>query len=490
MSKISELSDGGSLVSTDYLIAVRSGGNVKVRMDEINVDQVDLGDNEFIRLGNSQDLTLVHNASNSIINQAGIGDLLIQKAGSTKLTVNSTGIDVTGTVTADGLTVSSTGEVVSTISSTSTSGARGAKLRLNVASTGGDDPAGTIEFTYGTGYTVAGSIAMSHTNPAMKFLTGTTERMRIDNSGNVGINTGSGSPVGKLHVNDSSGAILAITRTSGATSGNLGVIRFGNTDVDSNLANITAIQGGATDSSALTFETQSTGGATTERMRIDSSGNVGIGNATVASTRFAVTGSVVGANIETTSATAGHEALIVNRQNSDGIAIAINKEGTTVGSIGILNSDNLTITGDIADHGGLQFGTHSVVPMEAGSDSNGTIDLGTNDARFKDLYLSGGVKLSGTSGIDDLSTSVSTSAVVITSAVDYGTLSIVAGNSAGNIFTDLVFWATTMGATVVTSGTVSGAPAARTYTVVGSALKLAMASGTYAVKTTNLKGSL
>ena len=96
MSKISELSDGGSLVSTDYLIAVRSGGNVKVRMDQINVDQIDLGDNEFIRLGNSQDLTLVHDASNSIINQAGIGDLLIQKAGSTKLTVNSTGIDVTG----------------------------------------------------------------------------------------------------------------------------------------------------------------------------------------------------------------------------------------------------------------------------------------------------------------------------------------------------------------------------------------------------------
>ena len=104
MSKISELSDGGSLVSSDYLIAVRSGGNVKVRMDQINVDQIDLGDNEFIRLGNSQDLTIVHAATQSIINQAGIGDLLIQKAGSTKLTVNSSGIDVTGTVTADGVT--------------------------------------------------------------------------------------------------------------------------------------------------------------------------------------------------------------------------------------------------------------------------------------------------------------------------------------------------------------------------------------------------
>jgi len=106
MSKISELSDGGSLVSSDYLIAVRSGGNVKVRMDSINVDQVDLGDNEFIRLGNSQDLTMVHTPTQSIINQAGIGDLLIQKAGATKLTINATGIDVTGSVTADGATVS------------------------------------------------------------------------------------------------------------------------------------------------------------------------------------------------------------------------------------------------------------------------------------------------------------------------------------------------------------------------------------------------
>ena len=105
MSKISELSDGGSLVSSDYLIAVRSGGNVKVRMDSINVDQVDLGDNEFIRLGNSQDLTMVHTSTQSIINQAGIGDLLLQKAGATKLTINATGIDVTGNTESDTVTI-------------------------------------------------------------------------------------------------------------------------------------------------------------------------------------------------------------------------------------------------------------------------------------------------------------------------------------------------------------------------------------------------
>jgi hypothetical protein len=93
VSKISELSDGGSLVSSDYLIAVRSGGNVKVRMDQINVDQVDLGDNEFIRLGNSQDLTMVHTSTQSIINQAGTGDLLIQKAGATKASITANGLE-------------------------------------------------------------------------------------------------------------------------------------------------------------------------------------------------------------------------------------------------------------------------------------------------------------------------------------------------------------------------------------------------------------
>jgi len=38
MSKISELSDGGALQSTDYLIAVRSGGNVKVQPGSMSVD--------------------------------------------------------------------------------------------------------------------------------------------------------------------------------------------------------------------------------------------------------------------------------------------------------------------------------------------------------------------------------------------------------------------------------------------------------------------
>ena len=154
MSKISELSDGGSLVSSDYLIAVRSGGNVKVRMDQINVDQVDLGDNEFIRLGNSQDLTMVHTSTQSIINQAGIGDLLLHKAGATKLTINASGIDVTGTVTADGLTVDGASEIRSTLDAT-----------LNITSTAftvnSGDVYGSLNFV-----TEDGSVASGRKNAA------------------------------------------------------------------------------------------------------------------------------------------------------------------------------------------------------------------------------------------------------------------------------------------------------------------------------------
>ena len=92
------------------------------------------------------------------------------------------------------LDAASSGEVIGTIRSTSASGPRQATLRLNVPSTGGDDPAGKVQFTYGTGYSVAGSIEMTHTNPNMKFFTGTTERMRIDSSGNLLVGTTDSNP--------------------------------------------------------------------------------------------------------------------------------------------------------------------------------------------------------------------------------------------------------------------------------------------------------
>jgi hypothetical protein len=101
------------------------------------------------------------------------------------------------------------------------------------------------------------------------------------------------------------------------------------------------------------------------------------------------------------------------------------------------------------------------------------------------ITLQGNGSIMGTAG-----TSVSTSAVSITTTPrDYGTLSIVVGNSGGNIFSDLVYWGTTFGAVVMQSKTVSGGPVGRTYSVASSILRVAMASGTYSVTTNSFSGA-
>ena len=60
---------------------------------------VDFNDNVKARWGTDNDLEIFCNNSNSIINDAGVGDLLFQVGGSTKATVSSTGLGVTGALT-------------------------------------------------------------------------------------------------------------------------------------------------------------------------------------------------------------------------------------------------------------------------------------------------------------------------------------------------------------------------------------------------------
>ena len=105
-------------------------------------------------------------------------------------------------------------------------------------------------------------------------LAGST-KVVIGGTGLVGI--GTNNPVYTLQANGANGGIIGVTRTTGNTTGTLGHVRFGNTDIDSDLANIKGIQDGATDSARLEFETQATGGAATTRMTIKSNGSVGIG---------------------------------------------------------------------------------------------------------------------------------------------------------------------------------------------------------------------
>jgi len=99
-------------------------------------------------------------------------------------------------------------------------------------------------------------------NHALGFTTNDTERMRIDSSGNVGI--GTSAPVQKLQVHGSDGNDV-YTRISNTDSGTSAGLLLGLNGNEEGIVRVETNQ-------ALILGTNNT-----ERMRIDSSGNVGIG---------------------------------------------------------------------------------------------------------------------------------------------------------------------------------------------------------------------
>ena len=202
-----------------------------------------------------------------------------------------------------------------------------------------------------------------------------TERMRVDDTG-VGI--GTSSPATKLHVNGG--------RSTFYSQDNYAV----------GVGNIAGQLGGYVGSPSVNVMSFSEPGGV-ERMRIDASGNLLVDKTAAG---FANTGHELrGGGSYAAFTRDGGTPVLVNRKSSDGTLVEYMKDGTTVGSIGT-NTGGLYI----ADAGvGFRFdsgGTDDIIPCNAtGAASDGTINLGSSGARFKDLHLSGGVSTNTTTGL-------------------------------------------------------------------------------------------
>jgi hypothetical protein len=256
---------------------------------------VTFGDNDKAIFGAGSDLQIYHDGSNSYINDTGTGNLFVRASdnfyvqnsagtetkaafttdgavtlyynGGTKFQTVAGGVDVTGTVTADGLTVDGTSNFNGTINAKNvvylkepTSGAANGALFIADTQEVGIQAFGTSgHITFDTG-------------------SGVTQRMQIGSNGDISFYEDTGTTA-KLFW-DASEELLEVSST-----GNGYAFRPSATNSDYALMHVQAQDGTAMaavrldGSSGLRFHTGGTNNAA-ERMRIDSSGNVKIGDAT------------------------------------------------------------------------------------------------------------------------------------------------------------------------------------------------------------------
>jgi hypothetical protein len=198
-------------------------------------------------------------------------------------------------------------------------GAPAALLETNVAS-------GNNEFRQSVGGTTRGQFISSATDQVIvnggtgsqQFWTGGSERMRISSTGNVGI--GTNAPGAKLDVIgsgqfrvDANGTSTPLQIANDATSGTV-VAKIAFQNGGSVKASINAA---VYNNDFLTFNT----GSDTERMRIDSSGNVGIGTSSP-SYQLDVQGSTTISQIRSTSTTSGNfPRLVFNHAGNDAFTV-------------------------------------------------------------------------------------------------------------------------------------------------------------------------
>jgi len=284
---------------------------------------------KFLRANNGADpsfetvtsTTINNNADNRVITGSGTADTLEAESA---VTVNSGRLFIGNTnpaasANADDLCVGNndnSGETGITLGSNTASGIRFAD--------GASNSAAVIEYEHGS-------------TDALKFFQAGSERMRIDSSGRLLLGhtaVGSKGAASPLQVQTADSGAFAVTIRNRTSNNDYGFIGFTDDDASEDLAQI-GVQRTAANTGDIFFYTNGGSSSASERLRINSSGNVLIGTASsrdlggLSSQLLAVEG------------TSGSAAIaIINNQSSTGFgSLRFSKSrGTSVGSSTVVNS--------------------------------------------------------------------------------------------------------------------------------------------------------
>ena len=135
---------------------------------------------------------------------------------------------------------------------------------------------------------------------------------------------------------------------------------------------------------SMTF---STGGS--PKMTLTSGGDVLVGK--TSNDSGTATGAILGSSGVSRLTADGSHPLVLKRKSSDGTILQLEKDGSIVGSIGSRGGEFIAVgSGDTNLE--FNFGSDQINPSSGTAARDNAINLGSTGARFKDLYLSGGVR--------------------------------------------------------------------------------------------------
>ena len=228
-----------------------------------------------------------------------------------------------------------------------------------------------------------------------------SHRMVIETGGKVAF--GSDDPWAKMHIqlSDSGGpgsgsAAGMWLRNSSGTAGQAFNMFWGNTESAAAGSIALVVDDNANNYGSIQFQTRSSGGYST-KMEIDGAGNILVGTTDTtpynnSAQSSADNGIALGSTGIISAAKFNDSVLLLNRTGTnDGSIIDLKKNGSTIGSIGTVDSD-LNVYPAAAGHKGLRFGNGYLAPTANSTTvENGTTDLGLSAFRFKDLYMTGTV---------------------------------------------------------------------------------------------------